>query len=334
MDTRHLIDGIVQQTTVLIAQLATAAGIRAPLAHIADQVFLDLARQIEAQGVGRKVVADMFGLALRTYQKKVQRLTESATTRDRTLWEAVLDYLMEHERAPRQQLVNHFSADGELEVGAVLNDLVAAGLVYCTGRGSSALYGKTSVADQEALDEQQKLEAATHLIWVRIYRDGPLVEKDVVNKLLYEPDVARAALDQLMRDGRVSCENIDGRMMLRASGFVVPVGSEQGWEAAIFDHFRAVATAIGSKVRQRALRSQSEDRIGGATLSFDLYAGHPKENEVYGLLQKVRADVNVLWNEVSALNRQHPIAENERVRVWFYLGQSIEDGTEGQAERS
>jgi hypothetical protein len=79
MDAKLLIDAIVRQTTVLIAQLSTSAGIRAPLAHVADQVFLDLASEIEAQGVARKVAADMFGLALRSYQKKVQRLTESAT---------------------------------------------------------------------------------------------------------------------------------------------------------------------------------------------------------------------------------------------------------------
>jgi hypothetical protein len=53
MDAKLLIDAIVRQTTVLIAQLSTAAGIRAPLAHVADQVFLDLASEIEALGVGR-----------------------------------------------------------------------------------------------------------------------------------------------------------------------------------------------------------------------------------------------------------------------------------------
>jgi hypothetical protein len=31
----------------------------------------------------------MFGLALRSYQQKVQRLSESATDRGLTLWEAV-----------------------------------------------------------------------------------------------------------------------------------------------------------------------------------------------------------------------------------------------------
>jgi hypothetical protein len=89
-----LIDSIVRQTTVLIANLSTAAGIRAPLAHVADEVFLRLASEIEAQGVGHKVVADMFGLALRSYQKKVERSTESPSARERTLWEALLELIL------------------------------------------------------------------------------------------------------------------------------------------------------------------------------------------------------------------------------------------------
>ena len=93
MDTKLLIDAIVQHKTVLIAQLSTAAGIRAPLARLADQVFLELSREIEAQGISRKVAADMFGLAIRTYQKKVQRLTESASEPNRTLWQAVLEHM-------------------------------------------------------------------------------------------------------------------------------------------------------------------------------------------------------------------------------------------------
>ena len=69
MHTKVLIDSIMRQTTVLIAQLSAAAGIRAPLAHLADEVFLNLSKELEDQGVSRKVVADMFGLALRTYQQ-------------------------------------------------------------------------------------------------------------------------------------------------------------------------------------------------------------------------------------------------------------------------
>src|SRR6185436_9692055 len=97
VNLKLLIDGIVRQTTVLLAQLSTASGVRSPLAHVADQVFLELAREIEAQGVRRQVVADMFGMALRSYQKKMNRLTEGTSVRKHTLWEAVLEFVEEEQ---------------------------------------------------------------------------------------------------------------------------------------------------------------------------------------------------------------------------------------------
>ena len=86
MDPRILIDAIVRQTMVLIAQLSTIDGMRSPLSHVADEVFVGLVRELESQGVGKKVIADMFGLALRSYRQKVQRLSESVTQRGVTLW--------------------------------------------------------------------------------------------------------------------------------------------------------------------------------------------------------------------------------------------------------
>jgi len=112
VNVKLLIDAIVQQTTVLIAQLSTAAGVRAPLAHVADQVFVELSRELEGQGLGRKVVADMFGMALRGYQKRVQRLTESVTVRDRSLWEVVLEYVREREHVTRREVLARFRGGG------------------------------------------------------------------------------------------------------------------------------------------------------------------------------------------------------------------------------
>ena len=76
MNPQLLIDPIVRQTMVLIAQLSTVDGVRSPLSHVADEVFVNLVRELESQGVGKKVIADMFGLALRSYRQKVQRLRE------------------------------------------------------------------------------------------------------------------------------------------------------------------------------------------------------------------------------------------------------------------
>jgi hypothetical protein len=69
MNGQLLIDAVVQQVTVLIAQLATSGGLRAPVAQIANQVFVQLAHELESQGVSRKVSADMFGMALRAYEQ-------------------------------------------------------------------------------------------------------------------------------------------------------------------------------------------------------------------------------------------------------------------------
>jgi hypothetical protein len=328
MDAKLLIDAIVRQTTVLIAQLSTAAGIRAPLAHVADQVFLDLASEIEAQGVGRKVVADMFGLALRSYQKKVQRLTESATVRDRTLWEAVLDFLAKEGSASRERIFERFRRDPEIDVAAVLADLVSQGLVYSTGKGKTAVYGVSSEADRGRVAEHARHETATSMVWLAIYRK-PSTRDELSQALPFATTLIDDAVATLLAEGRV--RNTDGRYS--AETFLVPVGSELGWEAAVFDHFSAVANAIIAKVR-RGTRSDAKDVVGGATLTFEIAPGHPNEKEVYGLLHRVRKDVNDVWARVMQHNEKHPVDEAAKVKVTVYFGQNVEGADEPAPEEA
>jgi hypothetical protein len=86
-------------------------------------------------------------------------------------------------------------------------------------------------------------------------------------------------------------------------------------------------------MRSAHLRAQPDDRIGGSTLSFDLHPGHPHEHLVYGLLQRVRGQVNALYDEVTRYNREHPTAKVQQTRVYFYFGQGIEDASADDQER-
>src|SRR6186713_1687034 len=147
MNAQVLIDSIVRQVTVLIAQLATSGGVRAPLAHLANQVFLELANELEAQGVSRKVSADMFGMALRAYIRKVRRLSEGQTEKGRTLWQALLDFVRSEELVTRERVLKRFSFDGEQQVTSVLRDLTDSGLVFCSGSGKNAVYRAASSAE-------------------------------------------------------------------------------------------------------------------------------------------------------------------------------------------
>src|SRR5262245_27813232 len=142
-----LIHAIVRQTTVLIAQLATAQGIRAPIAHIADQVFADLVAELARQGVSRKVSADMFGMGLRTYRRKVQQVRESSTVRGRSLWESIYSYIKQAGLTERRQVVAHFSRDDEEVVIAVLFDLCESRLLMSSGAGPRAIYRATTAEE-------------------------------------------------------------------------------------------------------------------------------------------------------------------------------------------
>lgn len=319
-----LIDSIMQQTTVLIGQLSTAAGIRAPLARIADQVFVDLAQELENQGVGRRVAADMFGMALRSYQKKLRRLTTSQSAADRTLWRSVLEHVRERQRVRKADLLVRFGRDGERELGAVLSDLVGSGLVYQTGRGVDAMYRVTSDVDLRALAGGDDPESLAPVVWSLVHDRPGIAEAELSAALGVDAAAVGRAVHSLIAEGRLRRDGSGALAKLVADDLVVPVGVSQGWEVAVHDHFRAVSNAIAAKVRSGADQSQGDDIVGGATLSFDVAAAHPHRARVAGLLAEVRERVNALWNEVEAYNARHPLDESERQRVFFYFGQYVQ----------
>jgi len=319
-----LIDAIVRQTTVLIAHLATSAGMRAPLAHLANQVFYDLVRELESQGLGRRVVADMFGIALRSYQLKVRRISESISIRDRSLWEAVYGFVQGEGSVRRFRILERFARDDEAQVKAVLHDLVESGLVFRAGRGLEAVYRAVDPDDALALDPADP-EALATFVWALIYREGPLDRQTVAERMSTDAAQLEPTLDRLLADGRIA-EGDDG---LQATGFVVPLGSEVGYEAALFDHFQAMVTAVCAKLtggQSQALRS---DTTGGSTWSFDIWPGHPHEEAVYGLLGQLRAEVAPLRAAVHAHNEAHG-EPSDATRVTLYLGQGVVQGAAGE----
>lgn len=228
MNVQLLIDSIVRQTTVLIAQLATADGARAPLAHVANQVFLDLVRELEQQGVSRKVGADMFGLALRTYQRKIQRLAESSTDRGRSLWEAVFAHLDEKGIQTRNEILARFHRDDEQLVRSVLHDLTESGLIFASGAGDSKIYRSATQEDLSHVRTNEQGEAAASLdamIWAVIYREGPLKRQELAKRFPVPSDALAASLDRL--EGAAQVERGEDRVY-RCRELVVPYGQPVG----------------------------------------------------------------------------------------------------------
>ena len=323
MATRYLIDSIVRQTTVLIAQLSTASGIRSPLAHVADQVFLSLAEEIESQGVSRKVAADMFGLALRGYQRKMARLGDSAVRRGRTLWQEVLDYLDTTGPVTRAKLLERFFSSDEPVLLGVVADLVSGGLLYRSGQGDATVYGAMPEAARQRFAEEDELDALSGFVWLAAFRTPRSSEAELFRKVGGDGDLFQRALDGLVRSGRIRRVTADGAEYLEAEPFVVHVGASSGWQASVFDHFQAVTTAIAAKLRSRGASSSAADETGGTTLRFGVHEAHPYYEEVLTSLRRSRETMNALWTKVTEYNVANPVPEEERTVVTFYFGQAV-----------
>jgi hypothetical protein len=278
-----------------------------------------LARELETQGVRKQVVADMFGLAMRSYQKRMQKLTESATQRERTLWEAVFELIVT-ETPTKARVLQRFQYDGEREVSAVLNDLVRSGLAFTTGQGETLVYGATSDEVRRHVQRHQDKESIESWLWYLVFRKEALTTVELKQAVSADELVVDAALTELLASGRLR----QNGEILEAANFVLPLGSEQGWETAALDHFRAVAVGIATKARQGIKpATQPNDTIGGSTFTFTLDDTHPFKERVLSLLKEQRATVQDLWGAVASHNADTAPGENS-FRVTFYLGQSVD----------
>jgi hypothetical protein len=324
MNAQVLIDSIVRQITVLIAQLATSGGIRAPIAHVANQVFLDLARELEAQGVSRKVSADMFGMALRAYIRKVRRLSEAETERGRTLWQALLDFVRGEELVSRERVLDRFAADGELQITAVLHDLCDSGLLFCSGSGKHAVYRAASDEELNRLAQLADDSGADELAWVLIYREGPLSDARLGELLRKKQADVDTLITRLLGDGRVQ-RTFDGQ--LTARDFVIALNASAGWEAAVFDHVQAVVQTVCQRLKHAADGTNPAD-VGGSTYSFDIWPGHPLEGTAKAQLGELRSKLGALRERIDSYNRQHGLARDYE-QVVTYVGQCVLERTYG-----
>jgi hypothetical protein len=330
MNPRLLIDGIVRQTTVLVAQLATSGGVRAPLAHIAGQVFLELAKELEGQGVTKKVSADMFGMALRTYQRRTHRLARSATDRGRSLWEAMFEYVKEREFVTREEILRRFGRDDEATVRGVLYDFMESGLVLSTGAGNGTAYRITTPEEAVRLETVQSRLSLEAVVWSLVFREQPAS----LDRLSELSGARRADLEQALESlsvqGRIERLSGEGEVRYRSFQLVLDAENPIGWEASVLDHFATVVKTICQKLSAKP-KSKAANEIGGSTYHFAVYKGSPFERELRNELAAFRVRMSALRERVDEQNRAHGIADCT-IRIDAYYGQRVVEEEEDEGD--
>jgi hypothetical protein len=330
MNVELLIHAIVRQTMILIAQLATSRGIRAPLPHLADQVFANLVGELERQGVSRKVSADMFGMGLRTYRRKVHRLRESSTMRGRSLWESVFGFIKDQRLVERSQIVARFSHDDEEQIKAVLRDLRDSRLVMSAGSGPRTVYRVTTDEETRGPARPTDEEVDDELVIAVMYREGPLTLRQIAALAHEEAEKTEARLTRLVAEGRIQLLEDEGEPKYDAHTLVIPIGAEVGWEGAVFDHFKALVTTVLARLRDNQPTSL-DDCVGGSTYTLEVWPGHPLEAEALGALRRLRSELSDMRRRVVE-SSEAETRPKLRKRITIYLGQSVlEDEDDGES---
>ncbi len=217
----------------------------------------------------------MFGMALRSYQKKMRRLTESAAVGERTLWQAVLD-LVEREQPTRRRARTLRARRRTRGRRCLEGSRAERPRVRDGHRQPGAVRGDEPGA-RDKLSAESDLDSIANLAWLALFRREAETEAELVTLLGVEPErVAprgrragrRRASEPQRRPARVEQPGAAG-------------GGGAGLGARDPRSLRAVTVAIATKIQAGFGAAAASDKSGGSTFTFTVTPGHPHELEVY-----------------------------------------------------
>jgi len=215
-------------------------------------------------------------------------------------------------------------------VRGVLRDLCESGLIAASGSGPRLNYRVTSDEELARLRQAQSNDGLDELLWAMIYREGPVTLAEL-KKTHPAVDELEPALARLLAAGRIERPSHDSAYTART--LVLPFGSPVGWEAAVFDHFKAVVNTVTRRLGMDRKSSALADRVGGSTYTLDVWDGHPYAEQAYETLKAQRLQLGQLRDEVERYNADHPVPERY-TQVLMYVGQTLIEQGEEEADES
>jgi hypothetical protein len=194
-----------------------------------------------------------------------------------------------------------------------------------SGRGDETIYRAARL--EEAVSElASSAERLEHLLWVAVHRFGPVSREDIDDVVPADSTATHEALDRLVQQGKIVREESAGSVRDRSDHCLIGLNEPAGWEAAVFDHYLAMVTAIAAKLSLGKRSASEQDVVGGSTYHYDVWPGHPHHEAALGHLAALRALSVSLREQVEAYNQEHGLPPEDQVhRVVAYVGQSVRE---------
>lgn len=322
MSEKVLFRALVSQSARLIARVITLTNARPNLAHLHEDFFYELSKHLQTYGVPRRVAADMFGLAMRSYLRRIRKYSNDLDYREHqlSLWQIVYETISEKPGIQRQSLLDSFSFSQYDSVCSVLRHLCEVGLVVENKTNGHKCYN----ACRNNLTKISVDEVAQY-IWAMVFMHGETTYpySSLLREAgpLFGEDLVSSALNVLVEDGYIVQVDENG-----PSYSTVKNNLEQpfGWLVAVTIHIDSIFEAIVTKLSLLHEESQHQIDVRGGTWTFRLHHNHPFKKRIESLFDSYEKQIKELFVLVRTHNdsiaTQH---DDEEFQIDFYMGQGV-----------
>lgn len=330
-----LVERMVPLVAELFATLKSNDPLRMDFAEIGQKTLLDIVGVLRQEGLTNDEIAATLDLSIAGFYKRVRELRDTYSPgrgRGRkTLWEKVYEHILERSgNSPRKavryaQVQSAFPSVADERLRSTLRFLVRYGLLTITGPSQQPEY--------RIVPRDEEPGGSYHAVVVTLYREGPMSLEELAGRLEAPEAECAAHVERLRAAGKLlELPGAPGEpARYRATGYHIEPESEEGFQAALWDHFHTVVRAICKKVRMRRHLAQLHDVNGGTTFSFDVPLDHPLYAEVSGFLAETRVRMESWLEQVRALDEG---TEGARARITIYTGQMVEELVDGVPVRT
>ncbi len=169
--------------------------------------------------------------------------------------------------AAQTEVLTRFRNDDVASVRSVINDLVESGLVFRSRTGDATTL-RAAHPEEVSLAGDPLDDGVGSLVWLVVHRQGPATLAEIQAMVPVDKPRLERVLSRLAAEGRVEILDEKPDERYAAADCVIATGDTAGWEAAVFDHYQAMVTAICAKLRRGAQKSAADDAVGGSTYGF------------------------------------------------------------------
>lgn len=323
-----LVERMVPLVAELFATLKANDPLRMDFADIGQKTLLDIVTVLRQEGLSNEEIAMTLDLSIAGFYKRIRELRETyapatAARRRTTLWERAYEIVLAKTGGSPLKGVTYGAVQAALphvpeeRLRSTLRFLVRYGLLTVTGPAHHPEYRIVPRSEEPGVTQ--------HAVVIALYREGPLTLAELTERLECDAAEVQPHLEALRAAGKLVTspgDTPDAPERLKATNYHIEPESEEGFQAALWDHFHTVVRAICKKVRMRR-HLQATDVNGGTTFSFDIPLDTPLYAEVSGYLAETRTRMEDWLARVLELDAATP-ADVPRARVTIYTGQMVE----------